>query len=134
MRNRWKFLTVDEVLAIHRCVVSEFGGEGAVLNEGILESAVAMAEAEFEGRRLHEDGAAIAGAYFYNICRGHPFLDGKNRTALATAGAFLFGNGFEVKATQKELERLALGVAEGRISKDEVTAFLRARCKPARER
>ena len=128
MKSRWKFLTVDQVLAIHRRVISEFGGNPAVLNEGLLESAVAMAPAQFGGRFLHKDGAAIAAAYLYHICRGHPFLDGNKRTALAAAGVFLMANGIQVKATQKELEQITLSVAEGTASKADAIAFFRDRC------
>ena len=103
MKSRWKFLTVDQVLAIHRRVISEFGGNPAVLNEGLLESAVAMAPAQFGGRFLHKDGAAIAAAYLYHICRGHPFLDGNKRTAVVATLVFIRMNGSAFGGDSMEL-------------------------------
>jgi death-on-curing protein len=103
-----------------------------VLDQGLLESAVAMPAAGFGDRLLHEGAPAIAGAYLYHICRGRPFLDGNKRSALAAAGTFLLANDIRVKATQKELVQITLGVAEGRVSKDEVVAFFRDHCRSPR--
>jgi death-on-curing protein len=128
MKHRWKFLTADDVLAIHDRLIPEFGGIPGVLHEGLLESAVAVAAAQFAGRFLHEDGPAVAAAYLLHICRGHPFLDGSKWTALAAAGVFLEVNAFRLRATQRKLEHITRGVAEGLVSKGEVTAFFRDHC------
>ncbi len=81
----------------------------------LLESAVAVAAAQFAGHLLHEDGPAVAAAYLYHICRGHPFLDGNKRTALAAAGVFLEVNAILLRATPRELEQVTRGVAAGLI-------------------
>ena len=120
------FLTVGHVLAIHRRVVEEFGGDAAVRDRGLLESAVAMPAARFGGAVLHEGAAAMAAAYLFHLCRNHPFVDGNKRTAVVAAELFLVLNGLRLAATNEELEGLALGVAAGRCSKDEATAFLQA--------
>ena len=120
-----RFLSVEQVLAIHHRVVAEFGGDSAVLDEGLLESAVAMPAARFGGAYLHPELPSMAAAYLYHICRGHPFLDGNKRTALVAAEVFLLLNGGRLKATNRELERLTFAVAEGAISKDDVAAFFR---------
>jgi death-on-curing protein len=120
-----RFLTIEQVLAIHRRVVAEFGGERTVLDEGILESAVTMPAACFGGGYLHADLPSMAAAYLYHICRGHPFLDGNKRTALVAAEVFLLLNGCRLKVTNRQLERLTFSVAEGGTSKEDVIAFLR---------
>lgn len=121
------FLTVEHVLAIHQRVIEEFGGDPVVLDDGLLESAVMMPAAQYAGEFLHPDLPAMAAAYLFHICRNHAFLDGNKRTALAAAELFILLNGRQLKATNKELERLTLGVAEGTLSKDDVTAFFRQR-------
>jgi death-on-curing protein len=120
-----RFLTVEQVLAIHRRLIADFGGEPTVLDYGILESAVAMPAARFGGDYLHADPPSMAATYLYHICRGQPFLDGNKRTALVAAEVFLVLNGCRLQATNRQLERLTFAVAEGAISKEELAAFFR---------
>lgn len=119
------FLSVEHVLAVHRRVIEEFGGNPDVRDHGLLESAVLMPSARFHGEYLHDGLPAMAAAYLFGICRNHAFIDGNKRTALATAEVFLLLNDARLRATDKELENLTVGVAEGRTSKDDVTAFFR---------
>jgi death-on-curing protein len=51
-----------------------------------------------------------------SLARNHPFIDGKNRTAIASASLFLSRNGYRLQTTQKRLERFTLSVATGRAS------------------
>lgn len=126
------FLTVGQVLAIHDRVIGEFGGDAAILDRGLLESAVAMPAARYGGAFLHPDLPTMASAYLFHLCRNHPFADGNKRTALTSAEVFLILNDHRLKATNRDVERLVLGIAEGRLSKDDATAFLRKHVAEAR--
>lgn len=126
------FLTVEQVLAIHDRVIAEFGGDAALLDRGLLESAVAMPAARYAGAFLHPDLPTMASAYLFHLCRNHPFADGNKRTALTSAEVFLLLNDHHLKATNRDIERLVLGIAEGRLSKDDATAFLRKHITEAR--
>ncbi len=119
------FLTVDQVLAIHRRMINEFGGDPAVRDRGLLESAVMMPAAVFGGKFLHKGIPAMAAAYLFHICRNHPFVDGNKRTGLASAEMFVLLNDMRLDATDAELEDLTIGVAADRISKKETIAFFR---------
>lgn len=66
----------------------------------------------------------MAAAYLHGICRKHPFLDGNERTAVATALTFLEMNGIEVDADEDAFYDLVIGVAVGRVSKAAVAVFL----------
>ena len=120
------FLSVEHVRTIHRRVIGEFGGDPAVLDEALLESAVMMPAAQYAGGFLHPDIPAMAAAYLFHICQNHPFADGNKRAALVAAEIFLQLDSWQLKVTNRELERLTLGVAEGRLTKGNVTAFFRA--------
>ena len=117
------FLSVDQVLAIHRRVIQEFGGDSGLRDRGLLESAIAMPQSSFEGEDLHGGLAEKAAAYHYHICANHAFIDGNKRVAVATAEVFLLLNGLELGATDDEVEEITMGLAGGRISKDQVTEF-----------
>lgn len=118
-----RYLSVDAVLAIHRRVIAEFGGDPALRDRGLLESAVAMPHAAFGGADLHDGLAAKAAAYHFHLCANHPFVDGNKRVAVAAAEVFLAVNGWTTAASDDDLEALTMGVASGRLDKDDVTAF-----------
>jgi death-on-curing protein len=123
------FLTLEQALAIHARVVEEFGGDPGVRDFGLLASALSMPAAQYEGKFLHPDLAAMAAAYLFHLCRNHPFVDGNKRTALAAAEIFLILNGKELISTNRELEQLTLDLAAGQISKIQATVFFRQHIK-----
>ncbi len=117
------FLTVPDVLDIHKRIIIEFGGDPGLRDRGLLESAVSMPHAMFSGAFLHPELTDMAAAYHFHLCANHPFLDGNKRVAVAAAEIFLLANGSELKSSDSELEDLTLGVAKGMISKEQVTVF-----------
>ena len=119
------FLTVDHVLAIHLRMIAAFGGDATVRDHGLLDSAVMMPAARFGGRFLHQDVPAMAAAYLFHLGKSHPFLDGNERTALASAEVFVLLNDRRLTATDEQLEELTRAVAAGRVSKKELIAFFR---------
>lgn len=120
------FLTVDEVLDIHRDQIARYGGSSAIRDIGLLESALAMPKVEFGGRYLHADIYEMAAAYLYHIAQNHPFVDGNKRTGIVAALVFLLMNDLEVTASEDELESLVWSVVSGKTDKSEISAFFRA--------
>ena len=112
-------------MAIHMRMITEFGGASALRDQGLLESAVMMPTAAFSNVYLHKNISEMAAAYLFHICKNHAFVDGNKRTALATAEMFLILNGHRLNATDNELERITLGVADGSIGKEELKKLFR---------
>lgn len=124
------FLTIDEVLDLHRAQVEAFGGEASVRDLGLLQSAIAQAAATFGGQLLHEFPHGIAGAYLFHICANHPFVDGNKRAALAAALTFLDMHGLTLGATKTAVQDFVLDVAAGRATKKQAIAFFAANIAP----
>lgn len=76
------FLGLDEVLELHEDQLRHHGGTPGVRDLGLLESALAVPAATFDGRLLHESVFEMAAAYLVHIAQNHPFIDGNKRTAL----------------------------------------------------
>jgi death-on-curing protein len=127
------FLTLEQVVLIHQRMIAEFGGDPEVRDYGLLESAVAMPAARFSGEFLHQGIPAMAAAYLFHLCRNHPFMDGNKRTAVAAAEVFIRLNGKSLAATDKELEQITVGVADGSVSKEAAIAFFRRQVQERRE-
>ena len=125
MSRKLYFLSVEQVLAIHRRMIDEFGGAKDVRDHGLLESAEAMPQAQFNGHYLHAGIPSMASAYLFHICKNHPFVDGNKRTALATAAIFIDLNGCSLNATDDELEQITLGVAGSALDKNALTTLLK---------
>jgi len=124
-------LTVAAVKAIHQEVLAAHGGGTGIRDEGLLQSAVAAPQATFGGESLLSDPVEIGAAYLYYICRNHPFVDGNNRTALASCLVFLHHNGLleDVALPSRDVdawESLVLDVAGSRLGRHDTTARLRA--------
>ena len=121
-----EFLTVEDVLGIHAEMIAEFGGEGALRDPGLLESAVAMPQQTFGSQFLHDSLFAMAAAYLFHITQNHAFVDGNKRTALAAALVFLRLNLIVIDREAEELYHVTMGVAEGRLDKAAIAVELEA--------
>lgn len=118
------FLTVEEVRDLHRLQQGRYGGPADLRDRALLESAVAQPAATFEAEYLHDGLFAMAAAYLYHLVRNHPFLDGNQRTGLLAALVFLALNGTPIEHPTDELFALTQAVADGQISKAELTQAL----------
>ena len=125
------FLSIGEVLEIHRDQISRYGGDSGIRDLGLLQSALAMPAAGFGGRYLHGDLYEMAAAYLFHIIQNHPFVDGNKRTGVVAALVFLALNNVVIEAEVDDVERLVRAVAEGEAAKATVSEFFR---KHAQER
>lgn len=123
-----QFLELDEVLAVHADQVARYGGTGGIRDVGLLQSALGMPKASFDGQFLHPSLPEMAGAYLFHLVMNHPFIDGNKRVGLAAAIAFLGMNDLWLEAGEEELTSFVLGVARGELQKADVAVFIRQRC------
>jgi death-on-curing protein len=126
-----EFLTLDEIVAIHRDQIERYGGSLGVRDWGLLQSANAMPPAAFGGQYLHTDVYEMAAAYLFHIVQNHPFIDGNKRVGAVAADVFLGLNGKQLTAGQDEYAELVLSVARSETSKSAAAEFYRANTKPA---
>ncbi|MBZ0168376.1 death-on-curing protein [Candidatus Methylomirabilis lanthanidiphila] len=119
------FLSLDEVIEIHRDMIERYGGSAGIRDMGLLQSAVAMPQTGFGGEFLHADLFEMAAAYLFHIIQNHPFIDGNKRVGSMTAFAFLKLNGLTLAASETDFEQVVLEVARGRLNKAAIAEFLR---------
>lgn len=123
------WISSELALAIHARQVAEHGGLDGVRDPGLLDSALARPRQKFAYVDPTPDLPALAASYAYGIARNHPFLDGNKRTAFVVCRTFLLLNGMDFEATREEKYRTFLGLAEGRVSEEELAEFLRSRAR-----
>ena len=120
-----RYLTLGEVVELHRLVLAASGGATGIRDLGALESAVAQPRASFGGSDLHPTLVEKTGALGFALAQGHPFVDGNKRVAHAAMATFLLLNGADIAATVDEQEQLMLNLASGRLSRADLVAWLR---------
>ena len=120
-----RFLSLSEVLEIHRDQIARYGGMPGVRDLGLLQSALAMPSATFGGQFLHEDLDAMAAAYLFHLVQNQPFFDGNKRVGAVAALVFLLLNGRDFQAPEDDLANMVLRVASGKADKAAVTRFVR---------
>jgi death-on-curing protein len=117
MAEAIRFLSVEDVLQIHRDTIAHEGGSAGLRDMGLLESAVQMPRQKFGGEYLHHGLASMAAAYLFHIASNHPFVDGNKRAGAMSALVFLDVNGARKLPPAKGMERVTLAVASGKMEK-----------------
>jgi death-on-curing protein len=133
VKRRLRFLTVEQVVAMHDAVLERFGGlpgggPRGETYEGVDAAAQAVKNSYYEA--LEE----LAAAYAVYIVQGYVFLDGNKRTGAAAMLTFLEANGVSVKIAPAELasmmidlqKRAESGESTGRLI-SEIAAFIARR-------
>ena len=122
------YLTLPELL---RVAVRTLGGEPAVRDYGLLESALARPQATAFGSGAYPGLDAKAAALLHSLARNHALIDGNKRLALAATIAFYGVNGRRLTVTNDEAYELIMDVAAGKLdSVDDIAPILAAATEP----
>ncbi len=124
-----KYLTPQQIFAIHIQVTKRTGGSQGVRDLGLLESAVFRPQASFDGRDLYKNIFDKAAALLQSLLKNHPFVDGNKRTALASAGVFLKLNGYKLINLHKEEVEFAIKVDNEHLELQKISSWLKKNSK-----
>jgi death-on-curing protein len=119
------FLSLAEVLEIHKDQVDRYGGAPGIRDIELLKSAIGMPSATYGGQFLHTDIYEMAAAYLFHLVKNHPFVDGNKRVGAVEALVFLYLNGFDFDASEDDLAETVLSVARSERDKADVAVFIR---------
>ncbi|MGB6042397.1 MAG: type II toxin-antitoxin system death-on-curing family toxin [Pirellulales bacterium] len=119
-----RYLTLAEVLDLHRRVIEQSGGADGVRELGGVESAVAQPQMAFGGEQLYPTIASKATALCFSLVMNHPFVDGNKRIGHAAMETFLVMNGYELVADVDDAERVILTLAAGDLSREELLEWV----------
>jgi death-on-curing protein len=102
-----RYLTLGEVVTLHRAVVAATGGADGIRDLSGLESALAQPKATFDGVDLYPTVIDKAATLAFSLALNHPFVDGMT-----------------IEASTDEQEQLMLNLAGGNLSRDTLTTWL----------
>ena len=69
----------------------------------------------------------MAAAYLFHLVKGHAFVDGNKRVAVATMLMFIYLNDHDLDCTEDEVVDLTIGIAASRRTKADAAVFLAER-------
>ncbi|MGH7173190.1 MAG: type II toxin-antitoxin system death-on-curing family toxin [Gemmataceae bacterium] len=121
-----RYLTLEEILELHRLVLEQTGGLAGVRDLSGLESALAQPRMTFAGQQLYPSLAEKAAALGFSLVCNHPFVDGNKRVGHAAMETFLVLNGWELTAAVGEQEQVMLRLAAASLKREEFTTWVQS--------
>lgn len=116
--------TVQDIYKLHIQLEETFILSSGIRDENLLASAVNTPFQTFMGNDLYPSIYDKAAQLCYGIANNHPFIDGNKRTALHSMYVYLIINGYDIIATQQDVENLIINVAAGRMPTTELSKWL----------
>lgn len=118
-----KWLTYDQVVAIHSRQLRRFGGAAGLRDEGLLRSAIErpINKWHYERSELPE----LAAAYAFGLAKNHAFVDGNKRMAFMSMMTFLRKNGVRFAPDQAHATKIIMSLAAGEVSEESLARWIR---------
>jgi death-on-curing protein len=120
-----RYLTLAEVLELHRLLVEQSGGAEGLRDLGGLESALAQPRMTFDEKQLYPTIEEKGTALCFSLVTNHPFVDGNKRIGHAALETFLMLNGYELQASLDDAENVILSLAAGSLAREDLLAWIR---------
>lgn len=119
-----RYLTLIEVLELHRRIIDQSGGALGIRDIGLLESAIAQPRMTFGREELYPSLLEKAATLGFSIIMNHPFVDGNKRTGHAATETFIVLNGMEIDASVDAQESVVLAIASGKLGREAFVEWL----------
>jgi death on curing protein len=123
MASEPKWLTYDQVIAVHSRQLRRFGGATGLRDDGLLRSAI-----ERPINKWHYEQAeipALAAAYAFGLAKNHAFVDGNKRIAFMSMMIFLRKNGVKFSPDQAHATKIIMSLAAGEVKEESLTRWIR---------
>ncbi len=118
------FFEYKQVVKLHSSLISKTGGMDGVRDANLLDSALKAPFQTFGGNDLYPDILTKASQLCYSLIENHPFADGNKRIGVHLTLLFLKLNNVKLKYSQQELIDFGLGVASGKLNKDDIKDWM----------
>jgi death-on-curing protein len=118
-----KWLSYEQIVAIHSRQLRRFGGAAGMRDEGLLRSAI-----ERPRNKWHYEQAELpelAAAYGFGLAKNHAFVDGNKRIAFMSMMVFLRKNGVRFAPQQAHATKIILSLAAGEVSEESLARWIR---------
>jgi death on curing protein len=122
------WITLEQVVAVHRRSLRRFGGAPAISDQDKLQSALERPINKW--RYEQSDMAELAAAYAFGLAKNHAFVDGNKRIAFTAMMGFLLKNGVAFDPEPAHATSIILSLAAGEVSEESLTRWIRDNWPP----
>ena len=116
--------TLEQILILHERLVLKTGGASGIRDIGLIQSALARADASFASVELYPGVLAKAAAICCGLTQNHGFVDDNKRIGVTAMLLILRRNGISLQYKQEELIALGLSLAQGKSDVAQVESWL----------
>jgi death-on-curing protein len=117
---RW--VTYEQVVAIHSRQLRRFGGAAGLRDEGLLRSAI---ERPLNKWHYEQAGLAeLAAAHGFGLASNHAFVDGNKRIAFMTMVVFLRKNDVPFAPAPAHATAMMMSLAAGEVSEESLARWI----------
>lgn|SRR3989344_1276586 len=124
-----RFITIEEVLALHATVIGLTSGSLGVRDMGGLQGCLGRPQTAIGGADMFPGIFEKTAAYIESTARNHPFIDGNKRTAHLIGARFLALNGYNLTPAPGEIELCMLWIVTDKPPIKEIAAWLKKRSR-----
>lgn len=117
-----QWLDAAIVLDVHGEQAALFGGSDGVRDPALLELALARPLNKFAYGETNL--SVLAAAYAFRLARGHPFIEGNKRLALASMIVFLGLNGIDFRPPAEQATAVIFGIATGEMDENDLVTWI----------
>lgn len=123
--REWEFLTEEDLLALHKSQIEEYGGRDGIRDiEGV--KAAALRPMNIMAYNPDADLFDLASAVFFSITRNrHPFVDGNKRVGFAACDITLMLNDYQLDVNFSQAFPVIMNATTGNLTEGEFSAWLR---------
>lgn len=118
-----KWVTYEQIIAIHARQLRRFGGAAGLRDEGMLRSALErpINKWQYEQAEL----SVLAASYAFGLAKNHAFVDGNKRAAFMALATFLRKNGIRFAPEPAHATAMILSLAAGEVSEESLARWIR---------
>ena len=117
-------LSTNQIILLHKDLISEFGGLDGVKDLGMLESAINAPFQTFNYQDMYPTIQQKAARLCYGLVKNHPFIDGNKRIGVHAMLVFLALNRIELEYSQEELYSIILNVASSQATIEDLSTWI----------
>jgi death on curing protein len=118
-----KWLSYDQVIAIHSRQLRLFGGAVGLRDDGLLRSAL-----ERPISKWHDELAELpelAAAYAFGLAKNHAFVDGNKRIGFMSMMTLLRKNNVRFAPAPAHATKIIMSLAAGEVSEASLARWIR---------
>ena len=113
-------LSKQQIKNLHKMLIESTGGADGIRDDGLLDSALAVAFQTFDGIELYPSAVSKIARIAYNLIANHPFVDGNKRIGTYAMLVLLELNHINVDFSDEDIIKMGLDTANGKMNDTQI--------------